>query len=75
MDSPSVCQLMMMVFLNPIFYLLILILSSFSYDSDYNHAPCLRYGHKAHWALVIGYLIDHEDEVNVVCIISFANHH
>lgn len=24
------------------------------YDSDFNHAPCLKRGHKAHWALLIG---------------------
>ncbi|CAD6231724.1 GSCOCG00001555001-RA-CDS [Cotesia congregata] len=24
------------------------------YDSDFNHAPCLKRGHKAHWALLVG---------------------
>lgn len=24
------------------------------YDSDFNHAPCLKKGHKAHWALLVG---------------------
>lgn len=28
------------------------------YDPDFNHGPCLKNGHKAHWALIIGYLID-----------------
>ncbi|XP_055676532.1 actin maturation protease [Lutzomyia longipalpis] len=36
------------------------------YDSDVNHTPCLRSGHKAHWALVIGYLIDEKDEFYVI---------
>ncbi|CAF4416422.1 unnamed protein product [Adineta steineri] len=26
------------------------------YDSDANHEPCLKKGHKAHWLLVHGYL-------------------
>lgn len=24
------------------------------YDADFNHAPCLKRGHKAHWALLVG---------------------
>lgn len=24
------------------------------YDADFNHAPCLKHGHKAHWALLVG---------------------
>ncbi|KAJ8670222.1 hypothetical protein QAD02_001481 [Eretmocerus hayati] len=24
------------------------------YDSDFNHAPCLKRGHKAHWAVLVG---------------------
>ena len=35
-----------------------------AYDPDVNHAPCLRKGHKAHWALVLGYLIDEFDHVS-----------
>ncbi|XP_014365045.2 UPF0692 protein CG33108 [Papilio machaon] len=27
------------------------------YDADYNHSPCLRQGHTAHWALVCGIII------------------
>ncbi len=27
-----------------------------SYDADGDHSPCLKKGHKAHWALVIGFL-------------------
>ncbi|CAG4931051.1 unnamed protein product [Parnassius apollo] len=27
------------------------------YDADYNHSPCLRKGHTAHWALVCGIII------------------
>lgn len=28
----------------------------FRYDSDANHEPCLKKGHRAHWILVHGYL-------------------
>ncbi|CAH2045969.1 unnamed protein product, partial [Iphiclides podalirius] len=27
------------------------------YDADFNHSPCLRHGHTAHWALVCGVII------------------
>ncbi|TRY88459.1 hypothetical protein DNTS_018884 [Danionella cerebrum] len=27
------------------------------YDEDFNHEPCLRNGHKAHWAVISGVLI------------------
>ncbi|XP_005104361.1 UPF0692 protein C19orf54 homolog [Aplysia californica] len=27
------------------------------YDADKNHSPCLRRGHKAHWALVTGFFV------------------
>uniref|UniRef100_A0A1I8Q9J1 Actin maturation protease n=1 Tax=Stomoxys calcitrans TaxID=35570 RepID=A0A1I8Q9J1_STOCA len=37
-----------------------------AYDPDYNHSPCLKSGHKAHWALVIGYLIKENDEFFVI---------
>ncbi|XP_004523438.1 UPF0692 protein CG33108 [Ceratitis capitata] len=33
------------------------------YDPDHNHSPCLKYGHKAHWALIIGYLISDNNEL------------
>ncbi|XP_055851555.1 actin maturation protease [Episyrphus balteatus] len=36
------------------------------YDPDFNNAPCLKYGHKAHWALIIGYLIDEMDEFFII---------
>ena len=26
------------------------------YDTDFNQEPCLRKGHRAHWALIIGKL-------------------
>ena len=26
------------------------------YDSDFNHSPCLKKGHKAHWALLVGFI-------------------
>lgn len=38
---------------------------AYSYDSDFNHAPCLRNGHKAHWAVIIGCLIDDQNRVNI----------
>lgn len=36
------------------------------YDSDVNHAPTQLKGHKAHWALVIGYLVDQDDEFYIL---------
>ncbi|EDW68353.1 actin maturation protease [Drosophila virilis] len=36
------------------------------YDADVNHAPCLKSGHRAHWALIVGYLIDDQDKFFVV---------
>ncbi|XP_017856554.1 PREDICTED: UPF0692 protein CG33108 [Drosophila arizonae] len=36
------------------------------YDADVNHAPCQRSGHRAHWALIVGYLIDDQDKFYVV---------
>lgn len=35
-----------------------------SYDPDRNHTPCLNKGHRAHWALIVGYLIDQFDDVS-----------
>ncbi|XP_059058293.1 actin maturation protease [Achroia grisella] len=45
------------------------------YDADFNHSPCLKRGHKAHWALVCGIIIvndpgenfDDIDNVYVLC--------
>lgn len=34
------------------------------YDADRNHSPCNNHGHKAHWCLIMGYLIDDNDEVS-----------
>ncbi|XP_037954260.1 UPF0692 protein CG33108-like [Teleopsis dalmanni] len=39
------------------------------YDADFNHEPCLLRGHKAHWALIIGFLITKDDKFYV-----FARH-
>lgn len=36
------------------------------YDSDADNSPCLKFGHKAHWALIIGFLIDEMDEFYVI---------
>lgn len=36
------------------------------YDADVNHAPTLLKGHRAHWALIIGYLIDKEENFYVL---------
>ncbi|KAI9584257.1 UPF0692 protein CG33108 [Glossina fuscipes] len=36
------------------------------YDTDFNHSPCLKFGHKSHWALIIGYLINDNDEFYVL---------
>lgn len=35
------------------------------YDADSNHTPCLKNGHKAHWALVVGVLFSCEDSTTV----------
>lgn len=35
-----------------------------SYDPDFNHGPCVLNGRKAHWALIIGHLIDDSNKVN-----------
>lgn len=40
-------------------------MSTNSYDSDFNHAPCLKNGHKAHWTAIIGYLIDDHNKVKL----------
>ncbi|XP_017847202.1 UPF0692 protein CG33108 [Drosophila busckii] len=37
-----------------------------AYDAAVNHEPCLKKGRSAHWALILGYLIDTEDEFHVV---------
>lgn len=34
------------------------------YDADRNHQPCKLNGHKAHWVLIVGYLIDNNDDVS-----------
>ncbi|CAO1424634.1 unnamed protein product [Diamesa serratosioi] len=36
-----------------------------AYDADRNHSPCLKNGHSAHWALLVGYLIDENNEFYV----------
>ncbi|EDV93065.1 UPF0692 protein CG33108 [Drosophila grimshawi] len=36
------------------------------YDADVNHAPCQKSGHRAHWALIVGYLVDDQDEFYVL---------
>ncbi|XP_031619970.1 UPF0692 protein CG33108 [Contarinia nasturtii] len=36
-----------------------------AYDSDFNHAPCLKNGHKAHWTVIIGCLIDDQNKFYV----------
>lgn len=36
------------------------------YDADVNHAPAKLMGHKAHWALVVGYLVTQTEEFYVL---------
>ncbi|KAH8306153.1 hypothetical protein KR018_002568, partial [Drosophila ironensis] len=36
------------------------------YDTDVNHAPCLKSGHTAHWALIVGFLVDKNDTYYVL---------
>ncbi|XP_028398548.1 UPF0692 protein C19orf54 homolog [Dendronephthya gigantea] len=33
----------------------------FPYDEDRNHEPCLKRGHKAHWAVLTGFLVGLKD--------------
>lgn len=35
------------------------------YDADRNHQPCNLNGSKAHWTLIVGYLIDNNDDVSI----------
>ena len=35
----------------------------YSYDADCNHAPCLKNGHKAHWTLLVGVLLEFENNI------------
>lgn len=37
---------------------------SFRYDADANHSPCLKNGHKAHWALIVGVVFRNDDDTN-----------
>lgn len=37
-----------------------------AYDSDVRHFPAKLNGHKAHWALVIGYLVTQDQEIHVI---------
>jgi hypothetical protein len=34
------------------------------YDADRNHAPCNNNGHKAHWCLIVGYLVEDSNDVS-----------
>ncbi|XP_041354360.1 UPF0692 protein C19orf54-like [Gigantopelta aegis] len=47
------------------------------YDSDKNHRPCLKKGHKAHWALITGFflVVDHELESTVRSLCSADPEH
>lgn len=36
------------------------------YDADRNHSPCNQNGHKAHWCLIVGYLVDEDNEVSSI---------
>lgn len=36
------------------------------YDADVNHGPGLFNGHKAHWALIVGYILDQQNEYYVL---------
>lgn len=45
------------------------------YDADRNHSPCFRNGAKAHWCLIVGYLIDENDDVSSVnACFAFRSH-
>lgn len=34
------------------------------YDSDHNHAPTNVHGHRAHWCLLCGYLVEDNNDVS-----------
>lgn len=34
------------------------------YDADKNHSPCNQNGHKAHWCLICGYLVEDSNDVS-----------
>lgn len=34
------------------------------YDADRNHSPCNQNGHKAHWCLICGYLVEDNNDVS-----------
>lgn len=36
------------------------------YDADRNHAPCNQDGHKAHWCLICGFLIEDNNDVSLI---------
>lgn len=36
------------------------------YDADRNHSPCNQNGHKAHWCLICGYLVEDNNDVSWV---------
>jgi hypothetical protein len=45
------------------------------YDADKrNHEPTLEKGHKAHWALIVGYLIDDTGDVRNQIILNHLGH-
>ena len=43
---------------------------SIRYDSDANHEPCLKQGHRAHWLLVHGYLKSIDSPSNDLVLIQ-----
>lgn len=43
------------------------------YDADFNHAPCLKRGHKAHWALLVGLISSRYSRRMVFCLFLFSN--
>lgn len=43
------------------------------YDAERNHYPCLLNGHKAHWTLICGYLVDDSGDVSIVIIGNSCN--
>lgn len=34
------------------------------YDADFNHEPCCRRGKSAHWAVLVGFLLENIDDIS-----------
>ena len=51
LDFPSPAELLQLLSSSPVSSILV------PYDSDRDHGPCLRRGHSAHWAIIVGFVV------------------